>query len=56
MAYYSPLTLMSLASKLITNRADSENQRMWISVTFQIMELYARRNDVSSLAHSMTND
>lgn len=56
MVYDSPLTLMSLASKLITSRADPENQRMWISVTFQIMELYARRNDVSPLAHAMTND
>ena len=49
MAYYRPLTLLSVANKLITSRADSENQRMWISVAFQIMELYAAKSDVSAL-------
>lgn len=49
MVYYRPLTLSSVANNLITSRGDSENQRMWISVAFQIMELYAQKNDVSAL-------
>ncbi|KAK2465915.1 hypothetical protein APHAL10511_001556 [Amanita phalloides] len=38
-----PVTLMSVANNLITWRSDSENQRMWISIAFQILELYARK-------------
>ncbi|KAF8635007.1 hypothetical protein AX15_000591 [Amanita polypyramis BW_CC] len=40
-----PITLMSVANNLINCRADSENQRLWISAAYQTLEQYAWKND-----------
>ncbi|KIL70462.1 hypothetical protein M378DRAFT_1044573 [Amanita muscaria Koide BX008] len=42
-----PITLMSVANNLISCRGDVENQRLWIALAYQILELYAVKTDIS---------
>ncbi|TFK43927.1 hypothetical protein BDQ12DRAFT_702865 [Crucibulum laeve] len=41
-----PVTLISVASNLLSARTDLEGQRMWISICHQSLELYVRKTDM----------
>ncbi|PFH50162.1 hypothetical protein AMATHDRAFT_80979 [Amanita thiersii Skay4041] len=39
-----PPTLMSVVTNLISCRVDVETQRLWVSIAYQMLELYARKS------------
>ncbi|KAF8638594.1 hypothetical protein AX17_002135 [Amanita inopinata Kibby_2008] len=41
-----PTTLMRIATNLFACRANAESQRLWISVAYQMLELYAKKESL----------